>query len=156
MLPTAVRTAAARLAAPRLMGPSAGLPAAGVISHGPSMRTYHPAISPAPRAHAPITSGYGGTNHFSTTLAPRDRDTGRYASGELTPTCVPPFFTAILLVWPRRRWQLIPHRPLSQAVYDHIAERDMETLYESLEELCESHGAAGWEVEYSVSPSQPS
>jgi hypothetical protein len=27
----------------------------------------------------------------------------------------------------------------------------METLYEHLEELCESYGAEGWEVEYSVS-----
>jgi hypothetical protein len=44
------------------------------------------------------------------------------------------------------------NRELTTSQYEEISERDMETLNESLEYLCEDLGHGTWEVEYSVRP----
>ena len=49
-------------------------------------------------------------------------------------------------------------RQMTAQEYDEVSERDMDTLHDRLEELCEVYAPEDWEVEYSVShrhPSQP-
>ncbi|OWZ51946.1 iron donor protein CyaY [Cryptococcus neoformans] len=42
-----------------------------------------------------------------------------------------------------------PTSTLSHDEYEHVSERDMETLNESLEIFCEDFGNGNWEIEYS-------
>ncbi|ADV21486.1 iron donor protein CyaY [Cryptococcus gattii E566] len=42
-----------------------------------------------------------------------------------------------------------PTSTLSHSEYEHVSERDMETLNESLEMFCEDFGNGNWEIEYS-------
>lgn len=42
-------------------------------------------------------------------------------------------------------------RTVTPAEYEQLSDRDMDTLHESLELLCEDYGQGEWECEYSVS-----
>lgn len=81
----------------------------------------------------------------------RRRSRRRRVSWHSDHVCDPPFAFAQV----HRNPLADEQRELTISEYEDVSDRDMDTLYESLEILCEDFGGGEWEVEYSVSRGNP-